>query len=329
MGRFLKIVAFVICGLSLLAGGAAVWGRAQFRAPGPSKTEISILIDRGTGIDAIAYNLYRAGVLAGPLVFRIAAKLSGTDKPLKAGEYAFQPGISPEAALELLQSGKTVARRVTLAEGLSTTEILVLLRRTEGLQGSVWPVPGEGVLLPETYYFSHGDQRKDIVRRMALAMRGLVANLWRNRSPDLPFVSPGEAVVLASIVEKETAMPAERPRVAAVFINRIKRGMRLQSDPTVVYGLTRGAQPLGRALTRADLKTASPYNTYLIGGLPPGPIANPGSASLEAVLRPAQTNDLYFVADGKGGHVFAETLREHNRNVAKWRKMNRVNRTAK
>lgn len=324
MGRFLKIMAFVICGLSLLAGGAAVWGRAQFKTPGPSNEEISIIIDRGMGIDAIAGNLHRAGVLAGPLVFRIAARLLSADKSLKAGEYAFAPGISPEGALELLQSGKTVARRVTLAEGLSTAEILALLRRTEGLLGTVWPVPGEGALLPETYHFSYGDQRQDVVRRMAGAMRGLVANLWRNRAPDLPFASPGEAVILASIVEKETALPAERTHIAAVFINRIKRGMRLQSDPTVVYGLTRGAGPLGRALTRADLKTASPYNTYLVGGLPPGPIANPGSASLEAVLRPAETNDLYFVANGNGGHVFAETLKEHNRNVAQWRKINRA-----
>jgi len=329
MGRFLKIMAFVICGLSLLAGGAGVWGRTQFRSPGPLKAETSIIIERGMGIDAIAHNLHRAGVLAGPLIFRIAARMYGADKPPKAGEYAFAPGISPEGALELLQSGKTVARRVTLAEGLSTAEILALLRRTEGLQGKVWSVPGEGSLLPETYHFSYGDSRQDVVWRMAVAMRGLLVNLWRNRAPGLPFVSPGEAVVLASIVEKETSLPAERPHVAAVFFNRIKRGMRLQSDPTVVYGLTRGAGPLGRSLTQADLKTASPYNTYLVGGLPPGPIANPGSASLEAVLRPAKSNDLYFVADGQGGHVFAETLKEHNRNVAQWRKMKKANGAAK
>ena len=324
MGRFVKFMAFVICGLSLLAGGAALLGQAQFKNSGPSKQEISIIIERGMGIDAIARNLYRAGVLAGPTVFRIAARLSGAGKSLKAGEYAFAPGISPEGALTLLKSGKNVARRVTFAEGLSTREILALLRRTEGLQGTVTPDPGEGVLLPETYHFSYGDRRRDVVRRMADAMRTLVSNLWRNRAPGLPFASPSEAVILASIVERETALPTERPRVAAVFINRIKRGMRLQSDPTVVYGLTRGAGPLGRALTRTDLKTASPYNTYLIGGLPPGPIANPGSASLEAVLRPSKSKDLFFVADGQGGHVFAETLDDHNRNVAAWRKLNRA-----
>jgi len=324
MARILKFLAFVLIVLSVLFAGAALWGSGRYKNPGPSKTEISVVIERGMGIDAIARELHQAGVLAGPLVFRIAARLLSVEQPLQAGEYAFAPGISPQGVLELLQSGKTAVRRVTLAEGLSTSEILAQLRRTEGLQGSVWPVPGEGALLPETYYFTYGDRRRDIVRRMTTAMAGLLTNLWRNRAPGLPLASPQEAVVLASIVEKETGLAAERPRVAAVFINRLRRGMRLQSDPTVVYGLTRGAGPLGRALTRADMKTASPYNTYLIGGLPPGPIANPGSAALESVLRPAITKDLYFVADGHGGHVFAETLRQHNRNVAKWRKRNRA-----
>ncbi|MBI2978954.1 MAG: endolytic transglycosylase MltG, partial [Rhodospirillales bacterium] len=163
-----------------------------------------------------------------------------------------------------------------------------------------------------------------LLRRMQDAMRALVDNLWRNRSPELPLMTPRQAVILASIVEKETAKPAERPRIAAVFLNRLKRNMRLQSDPTVVYGLTQGAGPLGRALTRADLKQPSPYNTYLIDGLPPTPISNPGSASLEAVMRPAATEDLYFVADGSGGHVFAATLEEHNKNVAKWRQFNKT-----
>ncbi|MBC8338493.1 MAG: endolytic transglycosylase MltG [Rhodospirillales bacterium] len=329
MGRFLKFLSFVLFGLSLLAAGAALWGNARYKDKGPSEAEISIIIERGMGIDAIARELHRVGILAVPLVFRIAARLLEADKSLKAGEYAFPPGISPKDALELLQSGKTVIRRVTFAEGLSTAEILGLLRRTEGLQGKIWPVPGEGVLLPETYHFSYGDKRQTIVRRMADGMRDLLENLWRNRAPGLPLAFPLEAVILASIVEKETALASERPRVAAVFINRLRKGMRLQSDPTVVYGLTRGARPLGRPLSRGDLKTASPYNTYLVGGLPPGPIANPGSASLEAVLRPMETDELYFVADGNGGHVFAKTLKQHNRNVAKWRKLNRANKTAK
>ncbi|NQV82640.1 MAG: endolytic transglycosylase MltG [Rhodospirillales bacterium] len=329
MAKILKIIASLVMALSVLVIGAAWWGHGQFKNPGPSETEISVIIERGMGVDAIARELHRSGVLAGPLVFRIAARVLSAKQPLRAGEYVFAPGISPEGALALLQSGKTAVRRVTLAEGLSTTEILALLERTEGLQGKVWPVPDEGTLLPETYHFSYGDQRLNIVRRMASAMRDLLTDLWRNRAPGLPFASPQEAVVLASIVEKETALAIERPRVAAVFINRLRQGMRLQSDPTVVYGLTHGAQPLGRGLTRADLKTASPYNTYLVGGLPPGPIANPGSASLEAVLRPAITKDLYFVADGNGGHLFSKTLKQHNRNVAKWRKLNKASKTTR
>jgi UPF0755 protein len=323
MGRSWKILTVLFFVLSVLGAGAAWWGYAQFKKPGPSKADISVIIERGMGAGAIARELHRAGVLSGPNVFRIAARLLSADKPLKAGEYVFLPAISPEGALLLLQSGKTAVRRVTLAEGLSVQEILAQLRRTEGLQGDVLPVPGEGALLPETYYFSYGDRRRDIVRRMAGAMTDLLAGLWRNRAPGLPLASPRDAVILASIVEKETGLASERPRVAAVFINRLRRGMRLQSDPTVVYGLTRGVGPLGRELTRTDLKTASSYNTYLIGGLPPGPIANPGSAALESVLRPAVTKDLYFVADGSGGHVFARTLKQHNRNVARWRKLNK------
>ncbi|MBT3306414.1 MAG: endolytic transglycosylase MltG [Alphaproteobacteria bacterium] len=325
----MKLFLSIVMVLAVIGAGAAWWGYGQFKNPGPSETEISIIIERGQGVDAIARKLHRAGVLAGPLVFRVAARVISAKQPLRAGEYVFPPAISPEGALALLQSGKTAVRRVTFAEGLSTAEILTLLDHTEGLRGRIWPLPGEGVLLPETYHFSYGDQRQDIVRRMASGMQGLLANLWRNRAPDLPLASPREAVVLASIVEKETGVASERPRVAAVFINRLRRGMRLQSDPTVAYGLTRGARPLGRALSRADLKTASPYNTYLVGGLPPGPIANPGSASLEAVLRPATSKDLYFVADGSGGHVFAKTLKQHNRNVAKWRKLNKAGKTVR
>ena len=326
MGQALKILLLNICGLSLLAVGVGVWFFFQFKNPGPLEKEVSIVIERGIGIDAISRKLHRVGVLERPIVLRVAARIFNNYKNLKAGEYEFTLGISPEGILNLLQSGKTVVRRVTLAEGLSTMEILLLLQNTEGLQGTVFPIPGEGSLLPETYHFSFGDNRQDIVQRMAIAMRGLVASLWLKRMPNLPLLTPDEAVVLASIVEKETALSSERSRVAAVFINRIRKGMRLQSDPTVIYGLTKGAGPLGRKLTRSDLKFSTSYNTYLIRGLPPSPISSPGSASLQAVMHPAQTDDLYFVADGQGGHLFAKSLKEHNRNVAQWRKMNKIKR---
>ncbi len=323
MGRTSKIFIFFLTGLIVAGGGAVFWWNAQFKQPGPLKTKTIVIIEHGAGVNAIARDLNRAGVVSNPLVFRLGARITGAGEPLKAGEYAFPAGISPEAALRLLRSGATVVRRVTLAEGLSTAEILSQLAGTQGLTGIVRPAPGEGMLLPETYHFSLGDKRGDIVRRMATAMDILLASLWDARDGGLPLKSPEQAMILASIVEKETAVAAERPRIAAVFINRLNKGMRLQSDPTVVYGLTGGNRPLGRDLTRADLKTPMPYNTYLINGLPPGPICNPGAAALEAVFRPAKTKDLYFVADGSGGHVFSATLKEHNKNVAKWRKLNR------
>lgn len=323
MGRFLKTAAAVLAVLGLAGAGVAWWGHDQFTRPGPSAADVTVIVERGAGIDGIARALARAGVLGDPLVFRIAARWLAADDPLKAGEYAFPAGVSARAALELLQSGKTVVRRLTVVEGLTTAEIVAQLQATEGLTGPVAPALPEGALLPETYHFSFGDRRRAIVGRMRDAMDALMANLWRNKAPGVALQSPREALILASIVEKETAVPAERPRIAAVFLNRLARGMRLQSDPTVVYGLTQGRGALGRPLNRDDLKAPSFYNTYLIDGLPPGPICNPGSASLEAVHRPAETEDLYFVADGSGGHVFAATLAEHNRNVAKWRKINK------
>ena len=320
MGRFLKILTAVLSVLTVVGGGGVFWGYSQFKGPGPLADGVTVIIKRGSGAKVIARDLHQAGVLSGPWVLRVAARMSAGG-PLKVGEYAFAPAISPEGVLRALQSGNTVVRRVTFAEGLTTAEILSQLALTEGLMGIVMPVPAEGALLPETYYFSYGDKRQAIVGRMSASLRDQLADLWAKRAPGLPLDSPRDALILASIVEKETAKPAERPRIAQVFLNRLAKGMRLQSDPTVVYGLTKGQRPLSRPLTIADLKTPSPFNTYLIGGLPPSPICNPGSASVESVLRPAPSEELYFVADGTGGHVFAKTLKEHNLNVAKWRKI--------
>ena len=260
-----------------------------------------------------------------PLLFRLGVRVLGKSRSLQSGEYVLPPGATMRNVVDILTSGKTVARRLTLAEGLTSFEFVQEIEQAEGLDGRIETVPAEGTLLPETYHYSRGDTRTEIVRRMERALDQVLAELWPGRAAELPLKTPEEAVVLASIVEKETGVDGERALVASVFVNRLSKGMRLQSDPTVVYGLTGGKGLLGRALTRQDLQTPHPYNTYLIDGLPPGPIANPGRAALEAVLNPAKTKFLYFVADGSGGHAFAATLDEHNRNVAKWRKFKRQN----
>jgi UPF0755 protein len=229
-------------------------------------------------------------------------------------------------AMALIVSGKTVVRRLTVAEGLTTAQVLDLLDATDGLEGRIAERPPEGSLLPETYHFSYGDSRQGMVERMQRAMRETLDRLWRKRRADLPLKTKQQALTLASIVEKETAVPHERPHIAGVFLNRLRRGMPLQSDPTVAYALTGGKVPLDRALASADLKTDSPYNTYVSRGLPPGPIANPGRESIAAVLQPLDTDDLYFVADGGGGHAFARTFQEHLRNVQRWRKVEREGR---
>ena len=320
MARLALRVVYGFLALALLFGGVLIWGIAEYARPGPLGVATTGVVQRGASLEAIASDLTRAGVLADPFIFRLGARLTGADKLLRAGEYAFAVRISPRQTVALLESGKTVVRRLTVVEGLTTAEIIAQLRATDGLKGDLAPLPMEGTLLPETYHFSFGDTRLDIVGRMANAMSVALEDAWVVRNRELPLKTPESALILASIIEKETAVPQERGRIAGVFINRLRKGMKLQSDPTVIYELTKGKGPLGRSLTRADLRTPSLYNTYLIDGLPPAPISNPGLASIAAALNPARTDDLYFVADGSGGHVFARTLSEHNRNVARWRK---------
>jgi len=321
MRRILLPTVLLIAVFSLAVGAAVKLLVASFDRDGPLFWETSVIIRRGAGVATIADDLARAGVIAKPWVFRLGVRFLAGGKPLRAGEYAFAPGISARETVSLLQGGKTVIRKLTVAEGLTSQKILTLLNRTEGLRGLVLAVPLEGSLMPETYHFSFGDSRQQIIERMKAAMTRILGELWENRVSNLPLASSAEALVLASIVEKETAKPDERARIAGVFINRLKKKMRLQSDPTVVYGLTEGASSLGRSLSHADLKRPTPYNTYIIDGLPPTPIVNPGQASIMAVLRPLETDAFYFVADGDGGHAFAKTLAEHNRNVARWRKI--------
>jgi len=325
MGRWLLGLASFLLTLAIVAGFVAFLGFQAFNAPGPSDADTTVVIEPGSGLEKIANGLAEAGVIGDPYVFIAAVKLTGQSRRIQAGEFRFPAGISPKGALDLMIEGKTVVRRLTVAEGLSSLEIVALLNAADGLEGEVEVVPAEGTLLPETYHFSLGDARDDVLARMKASMVTTLDRLWEGRAEGLPIESKEEAVTLASIVEKETGVASERPLVAGVFVNRLKRGMRLQSDPTVAYGIA-GGEGLDRPLTRSDLKTPTPYNTYTIAGLPPGPIANPGVAALGAVLNPAETDYLYFVADGTGGHAFARTLREHNNNVRKWRRIERERR---
>lgn len=323
MGRFaVRSLLHLFVAALVIAVAAALVGHARLVAPGPLERDTAIVIPEG-GITDITRLLAGAGVISDTTVFRLGARVTGRDRAMRAGEYSFPAAVSMDGAIELLTSGKTVERRLTVAEGLTTAEVLRLVAATDGLAGEVPPSPGEGALLPETYFFSHGDARAAIVGRMRRAMRETLDELWPGRAPGGAVATPDGALILASIIEKETAIDTERATISAVFHNRLRRRMRLQSDPTVAYAVTAGARALERKLTRRDLTVASPYNTYRVRGLPPGPIANPGRASITAALAPATSEALYFVADGSGGHVFARTLIEHNRNVARWRRLQR------
>jgi UPF0755 protein len=323
MRRVFAAMLGLFFGLAAVAALLGYWGYRAYTGPGPLKEAATVVIPKGSGRDAILRRLLAAGVIEDPLVFRIAVRLTGSAGRLKAGEYRFPPRVSMRRALARIVSGKTVLRMFTAHEGRTTHEIIGLLKETEGLEGEVTLKPREGELLPETYSFALGDTRDAVVKRMREAMTKVLNELWEKRAENLPIKTKRQALILASIIEKETGKPEERARVAAVFVNRLRKGMRLQTDPTVIYGITKGKGPLGRRLLTKDLEKKTAYNTYRIDGLPPGPIANPGRASIVAALNPAKTKDLYFVADGTGGHVFSETLEEHNKNVARWRKIRR------
>ena len=325
MGRRRRVA--ILFGMSLLSlvivsVGLVFFIYIRFHSSGPLAADTTFIVPKGSGLNSIARRLTAAGILDESWTLRLVAVISGDAGLLRAGEYHFSAGVSAYDVLQRLRSNQVVQRSITFPEGISVIQALNILDATQGLRGIVFPRPQEGDILPETYQYQWGESRNTLIERMRQAMSQTLGDLWPQRQVDLPLKDPQQAVVLASIVEKETAQPDERDRVAAVFINRLRAGMRLQSDPTVIYALTEGL-PLGRPLTRSDLATPSPYNTYRVAGLPPGPICLPGKASLMAVLHPAQTDDLYFVADGSGGHAFAKTLAEHNRNVAQWRKINK------
>ena len=306
----------------VLALGATVYvGRHRFEARGPLAQEKIVNIPRGLGTKDISDLLVREGVIDQPYVFIggvIALKARGD---LKHGEYRFAAHASVADVVGTLIEGKVVQHAITIPEGLTSEQIVARLQETDGLTGQIKEIPREGGLLPDTYKFTRGMTREQIVQRMEADDRKTVQDIWAHRDPDLPLKSPEELVTLASIVEKETGRPDERSRVAAVFVNRLRRKMRLQSDPTIIYGLAGGKGSLGHPILKSEKDQPTPYNTYLIDGLPPGPIGNPGRAALEATANPARTKELYFVADGTGGHVFAETYEQHQKNVARLRQI--------
>jgi UPF0755 protein len=324
MKHLWRVIAVLLV-IVIAVGGAGVAVRRiaseMLWGPGPATQPVTVVIARGSRTAEIGRQLEGAHVVGHWWYFEAAVQLLDTGGPLHAGEYAFAPGQSLHEVLRQLREGRTVVHRLTLPEGLSVAEILALVNGDPALSGSVETAPAEGSLMPDTYNFSLGDSRGEMVGRMRKAMEHALADAWAHRSPSVRLPSPEAALVLASIVEKESALPDERPKVAAVFLNRLAKGMKLQADPTVIYALTDGKAPLGRPLAHNDLSVNSPYNSYLYEGLPPTPIACPGRGSINAVLHPEATDALYFVADGSGRHVFAQSLDDHNRNVAKLRQM--------
>jgi peptidoglycan lytic transglycosylase G len=315
---FRTLIVLIVLTVLALVGGF-LW----FNAPGPAATSgdaTVIILDRGMGGYAIAERLKSEAIIPSAGFFAVWVRLSGNGGKLRAGEYSIPTHASMAEVVQILAHGKPILHHLTIPEGLTTRQALRVIDSNAVLIGAdPDPPPPEGSLLPETYSFPRGTTRAALIAQMTAAHDQLVETLWEKRAPNLPFDTEEQAVILASIVEKETARPSERGRIAAVFINRLRRGMMLQSDPTVIYGLT-GGEPLGRGIKESELEQKTPYNTYIISGLPPTPIDNPGRASLQAVLNPPSTNELYFVADGSGGHVFSETLAQHEANVRKWRK---------
>ncbi|MBC7986973.1 MAG: endolytic transglycosylase MltG [Sphingomonadaceae bacterium] len=306
------LAVVLIAALALLAVGA--W--RGWSGAGPLEAPATVTIADGASLTAAAETLEDAGVIHSQDRFLMLARLFGGDEPVRAGEYEMPAHVSASQALRILQREVAVQRFVTIPEGMPSVLVRDRLMAEPLLTGEV-PVPAEGSVLPDSYSYERGESRAAVLVRMQAAMRGELARLWPRRTRRSIVRTPAEAVTLASIVEKETAVPAERRTVAGVYTNRLREGMMLQADPTIIYPITRG-RPLGRRIRRSEIRQRNGYNTYAMTGLPAGPIANPGRESIAAVLDPAPTDALYFVADGRGGHVFAATLEEHNRNVERW-----------
>lgn len=322
MGKWIQRLLLLAMLAVVAVNALAAWIAYDYNRPGPLLYPQSLIVPRGQGFRATARALENQGIIRNSLTLQVVAFVLHKAHLFKAGEYVFPPGISAHAVMDMVVEGRVTSRRITVPEGYTVQEVIGLLNREPALTGEVTGDIPEGSLLPDTYLFMYGDSRQEVLRQMRGAMDRVLAHLWETRQQGLPLDTPQEALTLASIVEKETGVRDERPLVASVFINRLRKGIRLQSDPTVVYGLLKkDGKPLGRALMLSDLKIETPYNTYVIDRLPPGPIANPGKAALEAVLNPPDTDYLYFVATGSGGHHFATSLKEHNHNVSEYRKV--------
>jgi UPF0755 protein len=313
------ITLFVLA--AFVAAGVLAFGKQRFDAPGPLAEDRVVNIPRGSGIRDISDALMREGVIDQPWVFVGGVLVLKAREDLKAGEYQFKAHASLRDVVATIIEGRVVAHQLTIPEGLTSEQIVARLLDDDTLTGNIKEIPREGSLLPDTYNFNRGVTREQMIQRMQQAQQRVLKEVWDRHSPDSPTKTPEQLVVLASLVEKETGKPEERTRVAAVFANRLKQKMRLQSDPTIIYGLVGGKGTLGRPIMKSEIEQPTPYNTYQIEGLPPGPIANPGRASLEAAANPARTRELYFVADGTGGHAFAETYEQHQKNVARLRAM--------
>jgi UPF0755 protein len=321
--RGLGLPGRIIGALLIVAGvvGAAWLGWA-YLGPGPATNPTNLILPKGASVAQIAHSLKGAGVIGSDQVFELATRFTGAGRTLKAGEYEFRAGASTAQVLEAIRQGRVVRHLISVPEGFTSEMVLDVVRAEPVLTGDA-TAPPEGSVLPDSYQVQRGQSRAEVIQTMRAAQDALLARLWAGRAPGLPLRTPQEAVTLASIVEKETGTASERPRIAAVFENRLRAHMRLESDPTIIYGISKG-RPLGRGITMSELIAATPYNTYKIDGLPPTPIANPGRDSLAAVLNPPQSDELFFVADGTGGHVFASTLEAHRANVAKWRALERA-----
>jgi peptidoglycan lytic transglycosylase G len=319
VSRVFLSLLFIAVTAVLTVGLGGFLGYQAYTIPGPLESAKVVEIDKGLRTPEIAARLEEHGVITDARVFSAAAFLTGARGRLKAGEYEFAAGVSMREVMNMIVSGKSLVYKLNIPEGWTSEMAVARIRDNDILTGEIATIPPEGTIMPDTYVFRRGMTRQKLLDDMQAAEAQLLEEIWQKRSGLMVLKTKEEAIVLASIVEKETGVAAERPQVASVFMNRLKKGMRLQSDPTIVYGLVGGKGKLGRDLTRADIQKPTPYNTYVIDGLPPGPIANPGRAALEAVVNPPDTDYLYFVADGSGGHAFAKTLEEHNANVAKWR----------
>lgn len=319
------MTVLIVAGLCLAV--AIFYAKEQFSGPGPLTEETLVSLPRGVTLRETSTLLAEAGAIESETIFRLGSRYLGQDRALKYGEYVIPEGASMEEILALIVSGKTQQYRVTVPEGLTSHQVIALLEAAEVLTGETPEVPPEGHIAPDTLFVSRGQTREEVLARMVAAQDGILQSAWENRQEDLPLDSPEEMLILASIVQAE-AGAGELDKVASVFVNRLRRGQKLEADATVRYGLTLGKEKLGRGLRRSELAKQTPYNTYQIVGLPPTPISNPGREAIEAVAKPAETDYLYFVADGSGGHAFTDSYQQHLRNVANWRRIERERQAA-